>query len=64
MVRSAVIADFLPLVCVRYIHIYAPITQILCYFLDVLRVGMVVQSPHHHNTRDRRPRSTASHWKS
>ena len=47
-----------------HMHTHTPVTQILCVFLDVLRVGVVAQSPHRHNARDRRPRSPATHRKS
>jgi hypothetical protein len=62
MVRS-VVPDFFATVY-AFGFTYAPITQTLCAFLDVLRVGLVAQSPHQHNTRDRRPRTPASRRKS
>lgn len=40
------------------------LSQILYAFLYVLRGGMVVQSPHLHNARDRRLHSTGNHRKS
>jgi hypothetical protein len=60
MVRSAVPNFFLPLYA-QGLHAYM---QILCAFLDALQGGMVVQSPHRHNTQDRRLRTTPSRRKS
>jgi hypothetical protein len=46
-----------------YTHAYS-VTQILYAFLYVLRGGMVVLSPHRHNARDRRLRSSGNRRKS
>ena len=46
-----------------YLHAHV-LSQILYAFLYVLRGGMVVQSPHRHDARDLRLRSTGNHRKS
>ena len=51
--------------CMRWIYTNAyTVTQILYAFLYVFRGGMVVQSPHRHNARGRRLRSTGKGRKS
>ena len=52
-------------VCVGFTHTHAyTVQQILYAYSYVMRGGMVVQSPHRHNARDRRLRSTGNSRKS